>query len=239
MELLSMAYRRRYKKRSRRSYKKKKQTGGMSIGDMAVAGFKMAKKLVRLVNVEQKHYTATTSVQSNYDGDIVDLCDPAQGHDQDERNGDSIKPLRLTIRGQVYSDASGASTQYIRVILFRYKDENGVTLQADDILDPNYTGGGNVIFAPKNWDKRFHSKIIYDKIFRLGNYLGTSAGQDPNLPVTIPFKIVKKLYGHINWSDSTSTEEGGGLYMLVCSQAASDADAPVVSFVSRVTFTDN
>lgn len=227
---------RRYKKRysrKRKTYKKK--SGGMSIGDMAVAGFNMAKKIVRLINVEKKHYTTNSITQADYNGTYIDLCDPVQGLDQDERQGDSIKPLHMTIRGHIAPSSSGGTYQYCRIVIFRYKDENGVALTPNMILDPNFVGTSSAHLCGKNWDKKFHSKILFDKVFTVG-YPAASSG---NLPATRTFKFQKKLFGHINWSDSSSTEEGGGLYMLVISNQASATNAPAVQWVSRATYTDN
>lgn len=236
MELLTMA--RRYKKRSRKTYKRRQSSGGMSIANMAKAGFNMAKKIVRLINVEKKHYTTGSIQQADYNGTIVDLCDPVQGHDQDERSGDSIKPLHMTIRGFLYNDATAGTVQFLRVIIFRYKDENGVALTPSMVLDQNYVGTTSSIICGKNWDKKFHSKILYDKLFTLG-YSAGGTNQDANIPASRTFKFSKKLFGHINWGDSTSTEEGGGIYMLLISPAASSSDGPGIQWVSRVTYTDN
>lgn len=224
---------RRYK---RRSYKKK--SGGMTIGDMATAGFNMAKKLVRLINVEKKHYTTNATTVATYAGSIIDLCDPAQGQDQDERIGDSIKPLHLTIRGTVESDDSGGPVQHCRVIIFRYKDENGITININDILDPNLTSTSSVVYCNKNWDKRFHSKILYDKMFTVGYHASGGTTQD-GMPPSRYFKFSTKLFGHINWADSATTQEGGGLYMLVVTNGANASNVPVVRWVSRTVYTDN
>jgi len=214
-----------------------KRTGSKTAGNVeqtAQAGYGLAKRIARLINVEVKHYDTNASTQTDYSGAIHDLCDPAQGHDQDERGGDSVKPLQLTLRGYMYPDSTGGDVQQLRVIIFRYKDENGATLTPDDILDPGLLGSTSACQTSKNWDKRFHSKILYDKVFTIGK-----VGSTVNIPSTRTIKITKKLYGHINWADSTSTEEGGGLYMLTLSNTALTADSPTLQWVSRVTYTDN
>jgi len=235
MELLSMA---RYRKRKMTVGRfVRRKTGSKFAGNVAqtaMAGYRLAKRVARLINTEIKTYGSDAQTQKNYAGTIIDLCDPAQGDGQEERVGNQIKPLHLTIRGGMYADSTGGVTQQLRVIIFRYKDENGSALTVNDILDNDHVGTTRAVIACKEFDNRYHSKFLYDKTFILGK---ATAGSD--VPNYKHFKFSTKLYGHINWTNSTTTQEGGGLYMLVISDQAADADSPVLSWVSRVTYTDN
>lgn len=228
-------YRRRYKRQSIGKIVAKR-TGSKTAGNVAqvaMAGYKLAKRVARLVNTEIKTYSADGVTQTSNAGRIIDLCDPSQGDGTEERVGNQVKPLHLTLRGYVYPDASGGSAQVLRVIVFRYKDENGQTLVVNDVLDNDHTSTNRIVLAGKEFDNRYHSKILFDKVIPVGY---DAASGIPGLKF---FKFSTKLFGHINWTNATTTQEGGGLYMLLCSTATNEADAPLVQWVSRVTYTDN
>lgn len=231
---------RRYRKRRPIGKIVQKRTGSKTAGQVAqvaMAGYRLAKRVARLINTEVKHYTTDGVLQKNYSGGIVDLCDPAQGDGQEERVGNQIKPLHLTIRGYAAVDSTGGPTEIGRLIIFRYKDENGQALAVGDILDSDIVGTTKAPLAGKAYDNRYHSKILFDKTFYMG--YNASGAQDTSLPSVRSFKFSTKLYGHINWTDTTTTQEGGGLYMLWITAEATEANAPTLTYVSRVTYTDN
>lgn len=237
-----MARRYRKGKKGRKSIGKivAARTGSTTMGNIAsvaMSGYRLAKKVARLVNVEYKKFEVGSDGTSiDYNGTVVDLCDPAQGSTAITRQGDSIKPLHLTIRGHVNSKSAGNPIQTIRVIVFRYKEENSGTLTASEVLDSTLVGTVRSVYSPKSWDNRFHSKILWDKTFSIGNG-GAPTTVDYSVPGIKHFTISKKLFGHINWAATTTTQEGGGLYMLVISDSASNG--PYITYHSRVTYTDN
>lgn len=231
-----MAYRKRYRKR--RTYKKKAKGASNkqvtvwsdhSVLEKANRALALVNNVRRFINTEIKHKDVTSSATYSYNGTLRDLSAITVGDTEQQRDGQSVKPLNLTVRGLLTGDSSGANCQ-IRVIIFRMKQENGVTPTAADILEN--TGSANVIFSPKNYTDRFRSNILHDQVYCINQQLSTIAS-------TKYFEKVIKMNGHISFDGTGTTRENGGIYMFIFSNRAPASAEPTVSFTSRLTFTDN
>lgn len=179
-----------------------------------------------MINVEYKQHqvdditgTAVAADGSNLD----DLAVVPQGDTENSRDGSSIKPINLTLRYFLTQHASATNT-LVRFVIFRAKSENDQAMVLANIFPTT------PLLKPKIQDKRFNTKILYDKYFTL------SANGQTNRAGT----IVLKMMGHINFDASDTTgddKESGGLYFLAVSSEATNT--PTLQYFSKLTFTDN
>lgn len=211
-----------WKKTAKRTYNKGKKayTYAKAHQTEARRALVLAKKVARMVNVEYKFYDYTTSQTPSSSGTIVNLFDPAQGDSATQRDGDSVKLMRVS--GRINLDMHGsATTTSVRLILFRGKQENAVSYGVTDILQ------SASFVAPKAHHERFRSKILYDKTYSL------VVGHNRTLNLNWNFK----LFGHVQFVVNNTTIENGGLYMLLISDEATNV--PTVTPYLRTSFTDN
>ena len=130
-----------------------------------------------------------------------------------------------------FYENSDTATSVNRVIIFRGKYENDVVPVIGDLLE--YTSTSILACtSPKTYDKRFKTKILYDKTFTL-----SPLGVDKS---NIQFMSgVLKLNGHVNYdvsqTDGTDIEDGG-IYMYVVS-THNTLTKQTGNF--RITYTDN
>lgn len=183
-------------------------------------------QIKRMINVEYKHHnvddTAGTAV-TNSGTNLDDLCVIPIGDDEISRDGTSIKPINLVMRYALTKHASATNT-LVRLVIFRTKFENDTAPTVASIFP------SNPLLKSKIADKRFSTKILYDKYFTL-----TSSGQSMRAGT-----IALKLHGHINYDGGETTgddKEAGGIYLLAVSSEATNT--PTLSYFTRLTFTDN
>lgn len=220
-----MAYRRynrRYRRRRRPYYRPRKPVR-YRVADMAYKGYRLASRLAKMVNVEYKQNTTSFAGASypTYVGTINNLCDPAQGDTDITRDGDSIKVQKLHAEGVVYGDGTNNST--LRVIIF-WDTQNKVSA-VTDLLE--VTGSAVAPFSPKVYDKRFQTKVLWDRKFNTF----------PTGRATIPFKIDIPIGMHTNFDNGTQTITSGALKILVISDNATVGAR--LSGIFRCLFTDN
>lgn len=211
-----MPFRKKYrfhKKRPVRKYRRRRTSGIRK---------SLAKLWDRVGAIEYK-YTQDTSVgNANWTGTLISLCEPPQGvGDFDARIGDKIKMQRLTMRGHF---AYSALNSVCRVIIFMDK-EDSVGATGDLILD---AGTIAVVDAPKVYDKRFKTKILYDKRF----------------PVYAdkPFHFLRcniPLNKVTIFNNGSTAINNNMLKMLIVCDAASSVNNPAYTLTTRVTYTDN
>lgn len=239
--ITKMAYGKKYSKRSyKRTYKSKyKRRSREPSDDNAVAefarnGFFLAKKLKRLINVEHKHKVIAFSKSVDSTGICIPLFHNDASHTHAisvgdthyERNGNSIKPLTLTVKGTCWvpkatTAPSGGDT--LRVIIFKHQQNNGQTVGVTDYLQTNN------VRDFKNYDNRFQYKTLYDKAF---NLTGTESGLR-NL------NVFRKLFGHTTYETGSDDIETGAYYMLLLSTTSTVGNMPEVRVHARMTYTDN
>lgn len=225
-----MAYNRKYRRYARRKAKGGKfmryVNKGVGYAKTAYKAYQLASKVARMVNVEYKYFIIDGSPSVGNNGNIYPLCIVPQGLKVTERTGDSIKPMRLAGRVFITQHGSAQKTA-LRCILFRGKNENGTQYNVSDLLDTSHIST-NQYLAPKDWNERFRTKIIYDKTFHLSNNGTSQAWADWNI----------KLFGHIQYVQEDATDiENGGLYMLLISNEPTNS--PIFNYVLRLSFTDN
>lgn len=224
-----MPYRRRYYGRKRRYPRKnntymgkvKRYTG------YAYKAYKMAMWLKRLVNVEIKKLDGDiySGASVTNTGSVTQLTAVAQGDTDLTRNGNSIKPLSLLMKGEIQMSTS-ASNSVVRVMVFKDTQQVADTSPSvGDVLDGSFT---NLYLAPLNNETVGRFKVIYDKLFRL-NIQGKSSAI---------INVYKKLYGHVRFNGSASTDiQKGGIYLLVVGDEPTNI--PSITLQTRICYSDN
>lgn len=216
-------------------YKKKSQANNNQVTvwshhsalDKATRALALVNNVRRFINVEVKHHDVSyTAGALSTAGQVFNLCNPAQGDTLNQRDGISIKPLHLSIRGSFRGNGSDTTANRIRVIIFRGKQENGVSFTTTDLLETAS------VYSFKNYTDRFRTKILHDKI-----YIPTAKAGTATEHPTCEFNINEKLFGHINFVESASTIENGGLYMLVLMDSGINTSYMTANI--RTSFTDN
>lgn len=227
-----MPYKKQYRKRSYRRKKPSNMVGrlarlGMSYVSPAGAAYRalrLAKKVADAVNVEYKQFQQSASATYDYNGTLYTLNSVAQGDGDGQRDGDSLKMQNLTIRAKL-NKATGLGFTQARIIV--YFDDSNKTSAVADILDSAYLASGFACLAPKDWDKRFQSKILLDKSFNLHD------GQNQlHLEEVIP------INKHTQYEAATTTINSGALKMIIISDQTS-TNVPTITWVSALSYSDN
>lgn len=194
---------------------------GSRIGGMAHTAYKVAMRLKDMVNTEYKLHEQTQNTNYDYNGTLVSLLNGLSNGTLDtQRVGDSIKLQNLTLRmyfGRVTADS------IIRVIVLQ--DPQNKLSSATDILQA--AGSVFSVLSPKNYDKRFQSKILLDQVIALDT--------DTTL---IKKDYVIPLNWHCQFQAGGTTINSGDLKMLIISNLVT-SNLPTAAWYSRVTFTDN
>lgn len=198
----------------------------VSKGGMAYKALRLARKVANAVNVEYKIYDTTiTGVTPDWAGTSSVLNIPAQGTTQTTRIGDSIKCQNLTLRGAVYANTTAGTSNLVRLILIW--DEQNQYSTLSDLLE--VTGSTQAVFSPKNYGRRFRSKVLWDRLFNVSVAQGVSV---------IPFDEVFQLDVHTQFSAGTTTQFSGSLRLVMLSDKVTSL-LPVVNAYARLSYTDD
>lgn len=218
-----------YKKRySKKRFNKKKRPStwysrASSVASTAYKALTMASMVKRLVNAESKFFeTATSNQQSDFSGAILQtLNNPAQGNTVNQREGDSIKNKNLTIRGEI--SRNGVDEEF-RLVIFLDK-ENTITTWAQ--LFGNQ-GALYSVFAAKNDDNKYDSKILHDRIYKI----------TANQPIATIVKTIP-LNFHTHFNAGSTNINDNAVKIAICSQQGTTANSSKFTYIARVTYLDN
>lgn len=185
-----------------------------------------------LVNAEHKYHDTNVGLTTPTSSSIIQVLNSlAQGTTDSTRIGDSIKMTSLNVNFDAYHNFNSSSpTQNLRIIIFIWKKPSTAPT-LDDILAPSSAASDRYL-APKNYDKRFWSKILYDKTFKLNEGGSSSAGYK----IHLDFSKYKK-YAHVQYAAASSSIDNNGLYMLTISGDATLA--PALNYFARLKYLDN
>lgn len=214
-----------YKKTFKGAYRKGKKAYGFAKKHQGTAqkALALAQKVHRVINSEHHRKLAVYNSTVPAAGQVLNICDPAQGDTFNDRTGISIKPLRVS--GRLYLTINAVATaSVVRLILFRGKNENRVSYAVSDIL---HTASGLTWQNPKDYQERFRSKVLYDRTYNL----------DKNGRDSIMLNWNFKLFGHIQFGNNDITVENGGLYLLMITNEPTNL--PTLQYTLQTTFIDN
>lgn len=208
--------------------RRKKKTFVRSAANTAMQALRVANQVKGLLNVEFKyHDTTQTGVAVSDDGIQPQICDPAQGDAQQQRDGDSIRVKRLVIRGYLKFDAQIADGSMVRLCVVR--STRGALAPLTNMIDPNYYGTALSPIFHKNYENRKHYKIMKDLVFKV----------TPDT-IAVPFKINMKLDHKVEFDAGSTSPTANAFYLLCISDAdAGGTDFPLLTYVSRMYYVDN
>lgn len=213
-------YKKKWKSRRPRKSRPKSNTfWGNSVG-LAKTALKTAKWVAGLVNAEYKYFETDQNASTTYNGSMYNLCAPAQGGSVIQRDGDSVKMIKLTINGQINY---ATTPEIVRIIIFIDK-EAVIGATPGNLLES--VGSGTVVRANKNQDYKFDSKILLDRSYVLDTYHPLRK-----------FKYVIPLKIHQHFTAGSTTVKNNGLTIAIFGQTA--AAAGTFSFHSHVSYVDN
>ncbi len=189
------------------------------VADTAYSAWKMANKIRKLVNTEQKAYDSGNTSTSSYNGTILPIALMAQGTTDNQRVGDSVLNKSIFIRGTVQRNTTDSS---VRFILFRDK-QNTIASTADLM---NNTGSTYSPFEPFHKDNKKQFTILLDKTFVVDTY-------HPKTDYKFEFK---NLDTHSQFDNGGTTINTGGYKIALISDTVA---GPSVLTMSRLFYIDN
>lgn len=200
----------------------------VSKGGMAYKALRLARKVADAVNIEYKNFDqAAAGTTFDYNGVAYVLNTPAQGAADTQRIGDSIKCQNITIRGNIQGSTTAGQLNKCRMILI-WDEQNQITTLGD-LLE--LVGTSNVVFSPKNYDKRFRCRVLYDQLWLVGTQSGMQAFAR-DFEISIPINM------HTQFASATTTINTGALKMFFCSDGVT-TNLPQLHFYSRLSYTDD
>ncbi len=189
----------------------------------ATAALALAKMLKSLINVERKYNINANSVLAVNTGVSYLLNGTAQGDDDTDRNGRSVKATSVFTRLSVAKNALATNTA-VRLIVYWDRQANGAAPATTDVLETaSYLSALN-----KDYGKRF--SVVWDTTCSV-NTAGTT------------FKLIKryaKLNRHVEYIGTTSgigSIGANALYIMLISNEATNT--PTVAFNNTFRFIDN
>lgn len=222
-----MPYKRNYKRKRvlkrRRGGRARFMRVGSKVGSVAYSAYRLARRLKDAVNTEYKFFDTQSTTTPDYNGSIIALNAITQGQTDNTRIGDSCKLQNLILRGHLAAAAGAAAV--IRMIV--YWDQQNKSSAASDILQ--YTGSVYGVYSPKQYDKRFQTTVLMDKV------ISSVPTADSSL---YRFDEVIPINRHTQFDGGTTTVNTGALKMLLISSNVT-TNLPSVVFLSRVSYTDN
>ena len=230
-----------YKKAPAKTYKKRKTisksarrgaTRGQVYGAAAGQLYKDVKLLKSMLNVEYKVVDTAIVQQSIPQTPIVTIYNPLQlGTDYTQRNGRQVKFTSLYHRITFQAPATQNIPQFVRFVLFWYKDPSGTAptpLQMFGSASPNINNMMNL-----NTRKDFI--ILEDEILRIDS---NSAGS-PSQLLNKYFKLDQHtIYG--NTSLGTIADiESYALCSFCWSTGVGAPQQPIIEATVRMRYLDN
>lgn len=219
-----MPYKKNYKKKVIKRKPQRKQgflRKAMGAGAMAYSALVMAKRLKDMVNTEYKFYDIQNASNPDWTGSLSTLNTIPVGTADNQRIGDSVKLQNLTIRGNVIAHTS--SPAFVRMLIVW--DPQAKTSTTADVLE--YVSTQYAPFSPKDYDKRFQTRILADKLFSVM----------PSDEIQKPFDLVVPINQHTQYENGGTTINSGALKILLISNVS--VNVPGVVYLARISYTDN
>lgn len=224
-----MAYKKSYRKNYRRRRRKPAASSWGSYANTAVRALSLASRVASMVNVEYKNIDTVSTATLSTTWQVVNLTLCAQGDDQTNRNGRSIKSQSLMMQCGITANAT--ATVPVRCRLVLVKDNQGLAANPNgtDIFTLNGTEALRVILNTQN---RF--QVIWDRMKTINT---DGAG-----PSAISIRKYFKMSHHIKYQLTTATQTANGpgsLFFLFLCDNATAGQQPTISYAFRYRFVDN
>lgn len=195
---------------------------------VATVALNTAMAVKRLVNVETKVFSHTGDIVPTNNGNTNTYClnDMLQGDSDSNRNGDSVKMKGLTIKELIYPHPTAtANGQVVRTTVWMEKQPNGVYADYGELNDNNNTV--NAPIGVKGHDRRFTTKILYDKVITL---------EGDGKPVFLHKYIhIPSKYQHVQYIGATTNIATNKLNITWCADISGCTLTPNI----RLSYIDN
>jgi hypothetical protein len=190
------------------------------IGDGADRAYEGIK---RLLNIELKSMeTGGFVVSPAQTGTSVDFTALiTQGDGDQNRDGDSIKLVRLLLDLSAQPNSGGLVSQFVRVMVVRSHDEAVTPSQVINVDATAYTHVGL-----RNWDYKGQYTCLWDHCFVMDAYHPTHRKQ-----------LSFELNSHVQFNAGTATVNNGAIQLLYWSTATSLL--PSLTYQAALEFVDN
>jgi hypothetical protein len=207
-----------------------------AVGKYASDAWSLAKRTAsglneirKMINVEVKHLDITQTTATTRAGGVNYLTPLAQGTDDVNRIGNSVKMQSFELKGAVYVNGANA---VVRILVVRDLQNRGADPSGADIL----AGVSSAVapFSPVNFNNgpqllaRF--SILWDSL------LTVDMLQQP----IVPFEVRFQHDGHVKFNGLTaaSADAGAGaMYFVAFTDLA--ANQPNIPWQARLLFTDD
>lgn len=203
-------------------FRKRKKTDGKK----ALAEIR---KLKRMINLEIFHHYIDSGLQfANTNGSIEHMSGIPSGDGSQDRTGEKVQVIRwrVTVRTLL---TTGAQEDFIRIILVRDRQMNGVKFLLSDLLQN--VNADAVVTSPFNWDNSKRFIIIADTMFSLDTSKGTSRVSRFNRKLSFPLKF---LGGTGAIGDATTN----AMFIVVVANKIPSALDTMFQVNSEVLYTD-
>lgn len=225
-----MAYKNKRFKKQKLNQRARFKKYGSKAGGYAHTAYRIARRLQDVINIEYKLADATATTGSlDYNGSLFSIIGAAnggtgipQGTTDTTRVGDSIKLQNLTMR---YTIARNGQDAWARVFVL-WDPQNKLTAVSDVLQS---TGSTLSVITPKNYDKRFQCKVLYEALHKLDSAGNALSKVDRVIPIN----------KHTQFSGgSATTITSGDLKMLIISNVVT-TNLPTMAYYLRLSYTDD
>lgn len=203
-----------------KKYYKKRRYKKKSTRQLALTALKMVRKEVQSPELKY-HTTIATSQVVPDNGVIVNLSLVSQGVTDSTRVGDSLTMIKSKWNAQLNR---GSQDTVVRVILFI--DNDNTIASPTDFWQT--VGFATSALGQKRHDKRFNSKVLYDRLFNLDIY-------NPQSIVNWDIKINKNT----QYQGGSTTVESNCLKVFLISQIPITFGEPLITYSHRLLFKDS
>lgn len=189
----------------------------------------MTAKLAGLINIEFKQRYSNIGMSANQTGSLALLNGLAQGTDNDQRIGRSIRMKSVQLLLTNTQNAS-ATNSLLRYILFIDKQPTGVAPTVAELIST--PGGGSAYYGMRNLDNKKRFVILKDQ------WVTMNSGTNNEIGV---FEYYKKLDMHTVYDSSNAGTiadiSSNALYLLALSNEVANPVSVTGSW--RVRFLDD
>jgi len=197
--------------------------GRSDLGDLGDGIDQSIRSIKRLINAEVKVFDAAgANITPTTTGTITDLTSAiAQGVADNQRVGDSLKVLRLSINAQFSMNSTANGTQFCWVTLCRSHDEIMTAAQLNTLDANAYAYLGN---PPPDYKDQY--RMLWQRRLVV----------DPEHQSILVMADIK-LNDHVQFNGGGATVNSGCLFMGIWS--SSTTNNPDFGYVLRVEYVDN
>lgn len=195
-----------------------------SLARRAVSGLDQIR---RFINIETKNFDLDTTFTATTTAHIVYASGIAQGTDQGQRVGNSIKLQHISVIGRYQLNTAVTTFSTLRFMLIRDMENPGSQPVASDIFET--VSGVVTSRSPLNWTNRKRFSVLYDQIACVDV---SSRGDVVRLEIPIE--------KHINYRSGLATvaaaAEGSLFWVAVSDEVTNN---PALALYTSFQFTDD